>query len=172
VVNVNNTVTVNTAQILQGAGTLTFGGVDLGSFRDGITVTIAHELSFTRSDYAVAEIDAESTLVTCEVNTILEESTTRNWAVAIGGNTSSSSSSSSSIIWDFGPELALNLVPLIFLGMSEFDKTKNRTITFDRAARIGSTATTFRRGVEVLLPVTWKVFIKTDGSFFKVEDNQ
>ena len=168
--NVNNTVSVNTAEILQGAGKLMFGGVDLGSFRDGITVTIAQEYSYTRSDYAIGEIDSEATSATCEVSTILEQGTVRNWCVALGGNTSSSSSSSSSIVWDFGPEMAQNPQVLKFLGMSEKSKTGYRRIEFHKAQRIGSTATSFRRGVEVLFPVTWKCFLNDDSKFFKVTD--
>jgi hypothetical protein len=170
VANVNNTVSVNTAEILQGAGKLSFGGVDLGSFRDGVTMTVATEYSYTRSDYAIGEIDSEATTATCEVNTTLEQGTVRNWCVSLGGNTSSSSSSSSSIIWDFGPEMAQNPQILKFLAMSETDKTKYRRIEFFKAQRIGSTATSFKRGAEVLFPVTWKCFLNTDSKFFRVTD--
>lgn len=168
--NVNNTVDVQTSEILQGAGKIKFGGVDLGSFRDGITVTVSTEYSYTRSDYAIGEIDSEATGATCEVNTTLEQGTVRNWCVALGGNTSSSSSSSSSIVWDFGPEMAQNPQILKFLGMSEKDKTQYRRVEFFRAQRIGSTATSFRKGVEVLFPVTWKAFLNSSSKFFRVTD--
>jgi hypothetical protein len=168
--NVNNTVSVNTAQILQGAGKIEFGGVLLGSFRDGITVTVTTEYAYTRSDYAIGEIDSEATGATCEVNTTLEEGTVRNWCIALGGNTSSSSSSSSSIIWDFGPEMAQNPQALKFLVMSEKDKTQYRQAEFFRAQRIGSTATSFKRGAEVLFPITWKCFLNTDSKFFRITD--
>ena len=175
--NVNNTVNVDVTEILQGAGTITFGGVDIGSFRDGVTVTMNVDYAYTRSDYAIGEIDSEATLATCEVNTIMEQGSIRNLAVALGGNTSSSSSSSSSISWDFGPELSQNPQVLILLGMSggagspsEANKQYNRRFTFYKAQRIGSTAFTLRRGVETLFPVTWKCFLNSNSKFFKVEE--
>lgn len=170
--NVNGTVSPTTAEILQGAGKLKYDGIDLGSFRDGITVTVNDEFAFTRSDYSVSEIDAERTLTTCEVNTILEQGTIRNMCVVLGGNTSSSSSSSSSIRWDFGPETAVETHELICHGMSEKTKTKARRVTFFRVIRIGSSAIPFRRGAETLLPVTWKALSDSDNDdkFFRVED--
>lgn len=177
--NVNNRVTVDTLAIIQGAGIIKFGGVDLGSFRDGVTVTLNVDYAYTRSDYAIGEIDSEATASTCEVNTILEEGTIRNLCIALGGNTSSSSSSSSSISWDFGPELAQNPQVLTLEGMSAgagtpsaVAKTKFRRYTFDRAQRIGSTAWNLRRGVETLFPVTWKCFLNASSKFFKVEEGQ
>lgn len=175
--NVNNTVTPVLEAILQGAGTITFGGVDVGSFRDGVTMTTSVDYAYTRSDYAIGEIDSEATTATCEVNTTLEEATIRNICIALGGNTSSSSSSSSSIVYDFGPELAQNPQELILLGMSAgagtpsaTSKTKNRRYTFYKAQRIGSTAIVLRRGVETLVPVTWKCFLNTNSKFYKIEE--
>jgi len=168
--NVNNTVTPNTQLMLQGAGKCSFGGVLIGSFRDGINVTYAAEYSYTRSDYTIGELQSEATNATCEVNTILEETSTRNLCIAFGGNTSSSSSSSSSIIWDFGPELAQNPQVLKFLGQSEKSWSQYRRVEFYRAQRIGSTAVPFRRGVETLAPVTWKCFQNANSKFLKVTD--
>lgn len=169
--NVNSMVTADTTKVLQGAGKIEFGGVALGSFRDGVTVTVNQEYAYTRSDYAIGEIDSEATLATCEVTTILEEATVRNLCIALGGNTSSSSSSSSSIVWDFGPELSQNPQTLTLYGMSALDKTKARKYEFYSAQRIGSTAFTLRRGVETLFPVTWKCFLNADGKFYKVTES-
>lgn len=175
--NVNNRVSPNIDAILQGAGKITFGGVTLGSFRDGITVTMNVDYAYTRSDYAIGEIDSEATAATCEVNTSLEEATVRNLCIALGGNTSSSSSSSSSIVWDFGPEASQNPQILLLEGMSAgagtpspTAKTKFRRYTFFKAQRIGSTAWSLRRGVETLLPVTFKAFLNSNNKFFKVEE--
>lgn len=175
--NVNNRVTVNTLAIIQGAGKITFGGVDVGSFRDGVTVTVNVDYSYTRSDYAIGEIDSEATASTCEANTTLEHGTIQNMCIAMGGNTSSSSSSSSSIVWDFGPELSQNPQELILEGMSAgagtpsaTAKTKFRRYTFYRAQRIGSTAFNLRRGVETLYPVTWKCFLNASSKFYKAEE--
>lgn len=168
--NVNNTVSPNTTLMVQGAGQCSYGGVLIGSFRDGITVTYAAEYSYTRSDYTVGELQSEATTATCEVATIFEETSTTNLCIAMGGNTSSSSSSSSSIIWDFGPELAQNPQVLKFLAMSEKGPAQYRRIEFYRAQRIGSTAVPFRRGVETLAPVTWKCFQNGNSKFFKTTD--
>ena len=175
--NVNNRVVVTNAAILQGSGKITFGGVDIGSYRDGVTVTVNVDYAYTRSDYGVGEIDSEATLTTCEINTIFEQATVTNLAVALGGNTSSSSSSSSSVVYDFGPELAQNPQILILEGMSAGAGTPStaakehfRRYTFYKAQRFGSTAFNLRRGVETLLPITWKAFLNTDNKFFKVEE--
>lgn len=169
--NVNNTVSPDTTKILQGAGKIRFGGVDIGSFRDGVTITIAMEYAYTRSDYALGEIESEITTATCEVNTTMEEATVRNLAIALGGNTSSSSSSSSSTEWDFGPEMSQNPQELWLHGASALDKTKYRRYTFYKAQRIGSTAIALKRGVESLLPITWKCFLNSNSKFFKVSES-
>jgi len=175
--NVNDRVTANTTEILQGAGAINFGGVDIGSFRDGVTVTVNVDYNYTRSDYTIGEIDAEATLGTCEVNTIMEQGSIRNMAIAMGGNTSSSSSSSSSIVFDFGPELAQNPQELILEGMSGgagspsvANKAFFRRYTFFRANRIGSTAFTLRRGIETMFPVTWKCLLNTNSKFYRTAE--
>lgn len=168
--NVNGTVNVSTDKILQGAGKMTLDGIDLGSFRDGITHTYNETHAFTRSDYALGEIDGEVTGAELSVNTILEQSTAQNICIAMGGNTSSSSSSSSSIVWDFGPEMGVHPKVLVVTAMSEKDKTKARRITYHRVIRIGQTAMSFRRGTEVLLPVSFKCLLNASGKFWRLED--
>jgi hypothetical protein len=168
--NVNGTVTPNTSQIIQGAGKITLDGINLGSFRDGVTLTYNETHSFTRSDYALGEIDGEVMSAEMSVNTILEQNTATNLCIALGANTSSSSSSSSSILFDFGPEMGVTPKTLVITGMSAMDKTMGRRVTFARTIRIGQTAQTFKRGTETLLPVTFKVLLNTNGKYFRLEE--
>lgn len=168
--NVNSTVTPNTGEIIQGAGKIKLDGVDLGSFRDGVTVTYNETSAYTRSDYALGEIDAEVMSAEMTVNTTLEQNTARNMAIALGANTSSSSSSSSSVRLDFGPEMAVTAKELILTGMSAMDKTKGARYTFFRVVRIGQTAQTLKRGTEQLLPITFKCLLNTSNKFFRREE--
>lgn len=168
--NVNGTVTPNTDQIIQGAGKLRLDGVDLGSFRDGITISYNENVSFTRSDYAIGEIDAEVMSAEMTVNTILEQNTARNMCISLGANTSSSSSSSSSIMFDFGPEMGIQAKQLIVTGMSAMDKNQGARYTFYRVVRMGQTSQTLKRGSEQLLPVSFKVLLNSSGKFFKREE--
>lgn len=168
--NINSTVNVNVDQIVQGAGKITLDGVDVGSFRDGVTVTYNESFATTRSDYAIGEIDSELIGAECSVNTTLEQSTLTNIAIALGGNTSSSSSSSSSKLYDFGPTTAIVTKELVITGMSADDKTKGRRITFFKAQRIGQLGFSFKRGAETLLPVTFKILLNSSGKFFRIEE--
>jgi len=168
--NINSTVSVDNGKILQGAGKIKLDGIDLGSFRDGVTLTYNETHSFTRSDYGLGEIDGEVMESTCEVNTTLEQATVTNMCIAMGGNTSSSSSSSSSISWDFGPEMAVRTMALVLTGMSAMDKTKGRRFTFFRVLRVGSTAHTLKRGSESLLPVTFKCMQNSASKYFRLEE--
>ncbi|NLA66548.1 MAG: hypothetical protein GX862_11685 [Leucobacter sp.] len=168
--SVNRTVNPNTEQIIQGAGKIKLDSIDLGSFRDGVTITYSSTETFTRSDYALGEIDGEVTGSEMSVNTILEQATATNICVALGGNTSSSSSSSSSIIYDFGPEMAMAPKELVLHGASALDKTKGRRFTFFRVIRVGQTGQTLRRGTEQLLPVTFKCLLNGSGKYFRMEE--
>lgn len=168
--NINSTVTPTTGQIIQGAGKVTLDGVDLGSFRDGVTITYNETTNFTRSDYALGEIDGEVMSSEMSVNTILEQNTARNMCIALGANTSSSSSSSSSVRFDFGPEMGITPKELIVTGMSSMDKTQGARYTFFRVIRIGQTAQTLKRGTEQLLPVTFKCLLNTSGKYFRREE--
>ena len=168
--SVNRTVSPDTTKILQGAGKIKLDSIDLGSFRDGVTLSYSETQSFTRSDYAIGEIEGETTAAEMSVNTTLEQATATNICIALGGNTSSSSSSSSSIIWDFGPEMAITPKQLIMYGPSALDKTVGRRFTFDRVIRVGQTSQTFKRGSEHLLPVTFKVLLNSSGKYFRLEE--
>lgn len=168
--NINSTVSVNTGEILQGAGKIKIDGVDVGSFRDGVTITYNEGQSFTRSDYGLGEIDGEVMSSECSVNTTLEQATLRNIAIALGGNTSSSSSSSSSKSYDFGPTMAITTKELVLGGMSSDDKTKGRKYTFFRCMRVGQTAMTLMRGKEQLLPITFKCLLNSNSKYFRMEE--
>jgi len=174
--NINSTVSPATEEILQGAGPITLDGVKLGSFRDGVTITFNANYNWTRSDYAVGEIDGEMMTAEMSVNTTLEQATARNMCIALGGNTSSSSSSSSSVRWDFGPEMSLTASELVLAGMSPMAtdgglaKQTGRKYTFFRALRMGSTAQTLKRGTEQLLPVTFKCLMNTSDKYFRLEE--
>lgn len=168
--NVNSYSGVNTAEIIQGAGPLVLDGVILGGFRDGITISYSENHSFTKSDCALGEIDGEVMSSEMSINTTLEQNTARNMCVALGANTSSSSSSSSSILWDFGPEMAVTPKELVVYGASAKDKTQACKYTFFRVVRIGQTATTLKRGTEQLLPVTFKSLLNTSGKYYRREE--
>lgn len=168
--SVNGTVPVNTSQIIQGAGKMTLDGISLGSFRDGVTITYNETHSFTKSDYALGEIDGEVMSSEMSVNTILEQNTATNMCISLGANTSSSSSSSSSIVFDFGPEMGVQSKQLVLTGMSAMDKTKAARYTFFRVVRIGQTAQTMKRGTEQLLPITFKCLLNTSGKYCRREE--
>jgi len=168
--NINSTVSVDTGQILQGAGKITLDGVDLQSFRDGVVLSYNENMAQTESDYGLGPIDTEVMTTELTVSTVLEQSSARNLCIALGANTSSSSSSSSSILFDFGPEMGITMKELIVTGMSAEDKTKGRRVTFHRVARVGQMSSTFKRGTALLLPVQFKVFLNTDNKYFRIEE--
>lgn len=173
--NVNSTVTPEVEQIVEGAGKIKLDGVDLGSFRDGVSISYSEQLQFTRSDYALGEIDGEVMSSELTINTVLEQATLRNICIGMGGNTSSSSSSSSSKRWEFGPEVSITPKQLIITGMAPADvdpnaKSKARRITFDRVVRIGQTGISFRRGTETLVPVQFKALLNNSNKYFTLEE--
>lgn len=168
--NINGRVTPDTTKIIEGAGPISLDGVNLGSFRDGVTMSSSKTMVFTRSDYALGEIDGEVTASEMSVNTILEQNTVTNMCIALGGNTSSSSSSSSSAIYDFGPEMSVTTSVLVLYGMSAMDKTKGARYTFDRVVSVGQVSQTLKRGVEQLLPVSFKCLLNASGKYGRREE--
>ena len=169
--NVNQQVTVTTANIIQGAGKITIDGVDIGSFQGGLSVNKSQSEKWVESEYALGVIDGEIDKVGVEVSTELEEATLENLAMAWGHNSSSVLSGTSSKTFDFIPAKTMIEHVLVFQGQSATNKLKTRTFTATRASVIGASNVKLQRGTKTVVPVTFKLLLATSGSYYTVTDS-
>jgi hypothetical protein len=158
---VNQRVTVNTNQIIQGAGKFIVDGVEIGSFQGGVKDNINQQETFTKSDYALGEIDGEITSVEAQVVTELEEATLENLAFVTNmGGSSSVLSGVSSKVLELVPDKTLREHEVVFEGQSATNKQLVRTQTYYRCVSIGSRGMSYKRGEKTVIPVTLKCLLK------------
>lgn len=169
--NVNQRVTVTTAQVIQGAGKITVDSVDVGAFQGGVKENINQSEVFTSSDYALGEIDGEITKVEVQISTELEEATLEQiaWVCNMGGSSSVLSGTSSKTL-ELTPDKTLKEHVVVFEGQSATNKEKFRTATYDRCISIGQRGMAYQRGIKTVVPVTLKCLLNSSGSFGRKVD--
>lgn len=168
--NVNENITVNRDQILMGAGTVSVDGVELGAYMNGLKLTLAETHQFIQSEVAPGEFDGEVMSREVTFETELEESTLENMAVAWNINTSSVASGTSSKVLDLTPDNAPAFKSVVFQGPSATNKSLVRTVTISKCTKIGSSASTYKRGEKTTIPVQIKALIDAAGSYGTISD--
>jgi hypothetical protein len=170
--NVNQTVTANAEEIIQGAGTMTVDAVDIGSFNGGIKKSVNQTEKTVECEYLLGPVDIEVDKVDLQIQTELDQSTLENiaWVCNFGGSSSVLSGTSSKVL-DLTPDKTLKEHVVTFLGQSATNKLLNRLVTLDRVISIGSRGIAYQRGVKTVTPVTLRCLMNSSGSFGTMVDS-
>jgi hypothetical protein len=168
---VNQTVTANAAEIIQGGGKLTVDGVDVGSYNGGLKTSVNQTEKTVECEYLLGPVDIEIDKVDVQFSTELDQSTLEQiaWVCNMGGSSSVLSGTSSKVL-NLKPELTLREHVITFLGQSATNKLHNRLVTLNRVVSIGSRSMAYQRGVKTVTPVTLRCLMDATGSFGTMVD--
>lgn len=169
---VNQRVTVNTEEIIQGAGRISLNNVELGSFSGGLKLARSQSETWVESDYALGSIDGEVKSADLQLSTELEQATLEHLAEAWNcGGSSSVLSGTSSKTLDLKPDKVLKEHLLTFEGQSATNKALTRVVTIQRAVFIGNSTVPFQRGTKTVIPITIKCLLNSTGSWGTIVEN-